>query len=54
MATSIPTTPIAAHVTWRLKMWYGLLPLAASTADDADSTITRPSMTNRATTTPIT
>ena len=54
MATSIPTSPKAAHVTWRLKTWYGLLPFADSTADDADSTITRPSITNTATTTPIT
>ena len=54
MPTSIPTRPMPAHVTWRLKMWYGLLPFAASTAADADSTITRPSITNTATTMPIT
>ena len=52
--TSMPTRPMPAHVTWRLKMWYGLLPLAASTDADAESTITRPSMTNTATTMPIT
>ena len=54
IATIIPTRPIAAHDTCRVKMWYGLLPLAASTPADADSTITSPSITNIATTTPIT
>ena len=48
-----PTTPSAAHIAWRLNMSYGLA-LAAATCDDADSTITRPSMTNIATTTAIT
>ena len=54
MAMIIPTRPIAAHVAWRVKMWYGLRPFAASTPADADSTMTSPSRTNSATTTPIT
>ena len=54
MAMIIPTRPIAAHVACRVKMWYGLRPLAASTPADADSTMTSPSSTNIATTTPMT
>ena len=54
MPTSMPIRPIPAHVTWRLKMWNGLLPLDDSTAADADSTITSPSITNTATTMPMT
>ncbi len=54
MAISIPTSPKPAQVTCRPNTWYGLLPFADSTADDADSTITSPSITNTATTMPMT
>ena len=45
-AMTRPTVPRPAHISWRLKMLYGLRPFAASVCADADSTITRPSITN--------
>ena len=39
-----------AHIAWRLKIRYGELPRLASVTADADSTMTRPSITNTATT----
>ena len=49
-ATTRPTSPNAAHALCRLNRRYGLLPRFDSVAADADSTITSPSITNRATT----
>ena len=53
-ATSMPTRPKPAHISCREKIRYGELPLPTSVAADDESTITRPSMTNTATTTTIT
>ena len=53
-ATTSPTTPMPAHISWRLKMKYGLLPRCAWVWAVADSTITRPSMTKAVTTTAMT
>ena len=52
--TRRPARPITAHVSWRLKMLYGLLPFADSTVAEADSTMTSPSSTKTTTTTAIT